>query len=337
MANKAGDGPRTTVILPVFNAAGHLSRAAESVMKQSDDDLELIIVDDCSTDGSLAVARAVQATYSPDRITVIALAVNGGVSRARNAGLDAARGDWVSFIDSDDEYLPNYLETLFEAASSDPEVDVVVGGRIVVQNSGAEQAKSSRSLGIFDGPEACRLAMLDELTPFPWDKLIRRRLFDDVRFAEGAARFEDMTSNILLNSIARKVRSIDTPVYRYYIMDNSLTWGRIPTVSDTTLALDHLDKHLNPRFRQGRYGAAYACMRVLIMMLIAQSAIARGNGSPAAWQTISDCRRDIPLSMILSTIRVHRVIGLGAALLKFSPHLYAFLYRRHIRSSYGVG
>lgn len=327
------NNPRTTVIMPAYNAADVLERAARSVMAQTDPDFELLVVDDHSTDGTLALARGLEKEF--DNLTVIALPANVGVSAARNAGLDAARGSWISFIDSDDQYLPTFLETMHAATGSD--VDLVVGGRFVVQSDGRETPSASHALGEFDGAEACRLSMCDGLTPFPWDKLIRRELFDRVRFAEGAARFEDMATNIVLYSLSRRVRSISTPVYRYYIMDGSLTWGRVPTVADTTVAMTHLDQLLDQRFKEGKYGVAYDCMRTLVILLVAQSAISRGNGTAAAAVTVTECRQDISWQMLIRTLAVHKVIGVGAALLKLAPSVYSYLYLRHIRSAYGVG
>ncbi|KRE74044.1 glycosyltransferase family 2 protein [Arthrobacter sp. Soil762] len=325
--------PRTTVILPAYNAAEFLERAVRSVMAQTDTDFELIVVDDHSTDGTLALARKLEAEFR-SQLTVIALPFNAGVSAARNAGLDAARGGWLSFIDSDDEYLPTFLETMHAATS--PGVDLVVGGRIVVQSDGQERPNASRALGEFDGAEACRLAMCDALTPFPWDKLIRRGLFEKVRFAEGAARFEDMANNVVLHSLSRRVRSINTPVYRYYIMDSSLTWGRIPTVADTAVAMKHLDEHLGARFKEGKYTPAYNCMRTLVILQVAQSAIARGSDSPAAAATVAACRRDISWAMLAKTLAAQKVIGAGATLLKLAPRVYSLLYLRHIHAAYGV-
>lgn len=319
--------------MPAYNGAGLLERAVRSIMTQTDPDFELLVVDDHSTDGTLALARSLAEEF--DKLTVIALPANSGVSAARNAGLDAARGAWISFIDSDDEYLPTFLETMHAATA--PDVDLVVGGRVVVQPDGTEATAASRALGEFDGAEACRRAMCDELTPFPWDKLIRHDLFQRVRFAEGAARFEDMATNIILHSLSRRVRSIGTPVYRYHIMDGSLTWGRVPTVADTTVALKHLDQHLDQQFKEGKYRAAYDCMRTLVSLLVAQSAIARGSGTPAAAVTVAECRQDISWDMLIRTLAVHKVIGAGAALLKLAPAVYAYLYLRHIRAMYGVG
>ncbi|MET3351148.1 UNVERIFIED_ORG: glycosyltransferase involved in cell wall biosynthesis [Arthrobacter sp. UYEF1] len=327
------NSPRTTVILPAYNAADFLERAVRSVMAQTDPDFELVIVDDHSTDGTLDLARRLESEFG--NLTVIALPSNAGVSAARNAGLDAARGSWISFIDSDDQYLPVFLETMHSATA--PDVDLVVGGRIVVQSDGTETRNAPRALGEFDGPEACRLAMCDELTPFPWDKLYRRKLFNKARFPEGAARFEDMAVNVILHSMSRKVRSINIPVYRYYIMDASLTWGRVPTVADTTVAMNHLNEHLGQRFKEGKYGAAYDCMRSLVILLVAQSAIARGTGSSAAAATVAECRKDLSWRMLYRTLAVHKVIGAGAALLKLAPSVYAYLYLRHIRAAYGVG
>ncbi len=318
--------------MPAYNAVGLLERAVRSVMAQTEPDFELVVVDDHSTDGTLALARSLEKEF--DNLTVIALPANSGVSAARNAGLDAARGSWISFIDSDDQYLPAFLETLH--AATGPDVDMVVGGRVIVQPDGTEANAASRALGEFDGAEACRLAMCDELTPFPWDKLIRRDLFEKVRFAEGAARFEDMATNIILHSLSRRVRAISTPVYRYHIMDGSLTWGRVPTVADTSVALSQLDQHLDQRYKEGKYAAAYDCMRTLVFLLVAQSAIARGSGTASAAATVAECRHDISWRMLLRALTVHRVIGAGAALLKVAPRVYSNLYLRHIRAAYGV-
>lgn len=86
--------------MPVYNAGAYLAPAIESVLGQTLRDLELIIVDDVSTDGSLDVARGYAAKDS--RVRVMAMENNGGPGIARNRGIDAARGEYLGFMDSDD-------------------------------------------------------------------------------------------------------------------------------------------------------------------------------------------------------------------------------------------
>ena len=99
-----------SIIMPVFNGGRTISRSIESVKSQTYTDWELLVVDDGSTDNSLAIARDFQSSDS--RIKVIHLDRNGGQSHARNVGIEASRGDWVTVLDADDIYKKNRLDVL---------------------------------------------------------------------------------------------------------------------------------------------------------------------------------------------------------------------------------
>jgi glycosyltransferase involved in cell wall biosynthesis len=98
--------PRISVIIPAYNRAHVIRRALESVFAQTFEDLELIVVDDASHDN----LAGVMASFSDERIKFIRLASRSGASRARNAGIAESRGEWIAFLDSDDEWLPEKLE-----------------------------------------------------------------------------------------------------------------------------------------------------------------------------------------------------------------------------------
>lgn len=97
-----------SVIMPAWNAAAFMSRSVESVLGQTRPELELIIVDDCSTDGTLALIE--RHAEADTRVRPIRQARNSGVAAARNAGIAAARGEFVAFLDSDDWWHPRKLE-----------------------------------------------------------------------------------------------------------------------------------------------------------------------------------------------------------------------------------
>lgn len=97
-----------SVVMPAWNAAAFMARSVESVLAQSRIELELILVDDCSTDGTSAVIEGY--ARSDARVRPLRLAANSGVAAARNAGIAAARGAWVAFLDSDDWWHPLKLE-----------------------------------------------------------------------------------------------------------------------------------------------------------------------------------------------------------------------------------
>ena len=98
--------PPVSVVIPAYNREATIVAAIDSVLGQSFGDFELLVVDDGSRDGTLAAARSV----ADPRVRVIAAEQNGGAAAARNLGATQARGDWIAFQDSDDEWLPRKLE-----------------------------------------------------------------------------------------------------------------------------------------------------------------------------------------------------------------------------------
>lgn len=328
------NAPTISVIMPSYNVAPTVLRAIDSVLAQTYENFELLIINDASTDETAAVVQSRLAALKDDRLRLITLPANVGLSGARNAGLDAAAGELVTFLDADDEYLPEFLRTVADAM--DPEVDIAIAGHLVVRPDGSETPRHSHFVGECTGEQAMRHAMADRLTPFTWDKLYRASLFDGVRYPVGSTRFEDMTVNIILYPRARKIRSLERPLHRYYISAQSLTWGRIPTRADTDLALRDLDELLPLKFRAGSNGRFYASMRLLITLITAQSAIMKVKNQPAAQETIDDCRRALTFKQIALTTLTRPPFAAAALLLKVFPKPFAALYIRHSAASYGL-
>lgn len=102
--------PKFPVVIPAYKTADTLARAVVSVQEQTEQDFEIIIVEDCSGDDTLAVAQRLAA--ADPRISVMALAENGGQARALNRGIAAARGRWIATLDADDRYQPERLGVL---------------------------------------------------------------------------------------------------------------------------------------------------------------------------------------------------------------------------------
>lgn len=131
--------PLVSVIIPIYNVAPYLSRCLDSVTGQTLRGIEIICIDDCSTDGSAAILAEYAAHDS--RIKVIPFEQNRGVSAARNAGIDAAMGEWIGFVDGDDKIDLDFFEKLYVQAST-AGVDVAKGklrtigcdGRITVSS-----------------------------------------------------------------------------------------------------------------------------------------------------------------------------------------------------------
>ena len=134
----AQDGPQVTVAIPVYNSAATLERCIRSALRQSLREIEVLVADDASTDGSAEIAERLAA--EDPRITVLRLPTNGGKPHAMNLLIDAARGTWVAVLDADDAYHHDRLERLICAASAAPDgshVDMVADN-ILYLDGGAD-------------------------------------------------------------------------------------------------------------------------------------------------------------------------------------------------------
>ncbi len=114
--------PRFSVVVPLYNKAKYVARAVRSLRAQAFADFEVIVIDDGSTDTSLAVAT--EAAKGDTRFRFV-FQPNGGVSRARNAAIALARAPWLAFLDADDEWLPTYLQTIAVVTQAHPEAVLV--------------------------------------------------------------------------------------------------------------------------------------------------------------------------------------------------------------------
>jgi glycosyltransferase involved in cell wall biosynthesis len=132
-------GAQISVIVPVHNRADVLGRAIQSVLHQSLKDFELIVVDDGSTDGSVAVAKS----FADPRINIVELGTNRGGNAARNSGIRAASAPLIAFLDSDDTYLPEKLETVAAEFARHTDLDLLVDSFIKIQPSGARVARKN--------------------------------------------------------------------------------------------------------------------------------------------------------------------------------------------------
>ena len=190
------DSIQYSVIIPVYKAEKTLHRCVDSLLPQMSDSYEILLVDDGSPDGSGAICDEYGAADS--RIRVIHKE-NGGVSSARNAGLDAARGKWVLFVDSDD-YVPEDLFCGIAGLQKEDDWDWIVLSNCV--DDGTEIRKSINTPFRASAREAAIPAIIDgicrKLLNPPWAKVYRRQILEaqSIRFPVGVSIAEDRAFNI---------------------------------------------------------------------------------------------------------------------------------------------
>jgi glycosyltransferase involved in cell wall biosynthesis len=136
---------RVSVIMPAYNAAGTIGRAVTSALRQTEPHLEVIIIDDASTDATVAITERL--AMQDGRVRVLRQPINRGPAAARNRGLDCARGEWVALLDADDEFVPHRVARLM-ALADDRGADIVADNLLLCQDTGRrpETAMISRAV-----------------------------------------------------------------------------------------------------------------------------------------------------------------------------------------------
>ena len=174
----------TSVIIPVYNVERYLARCLDSVIAQTEADIEIICVNDGSTDGSATILDDYARRDSRIRIVT---QPNGGLSAARNSGLEIFNGDWVMFVDSDD-WVPSYAVERFLTAAKASGAPVVVSERYAVDDAPAEPDCGVR--WVLRRPALAKLVGHRKMQSSAWNKFYRADLVKDRRFIPGIY-FED--------------------------------------------------------------------------------------------------------------------------------------------------
>ncbi len=167
---------KVSIIIPVYNSQQFLPMCLDSVMNQSLKELEVILINDASTDNSLEIMRHYQERF-PDTIRIIDAAVNSGAGGARNLGIEAAGGQYIGFVDSDDQIAPDMYEHLY-ATAIQGDYDVVDSGYYMQSNDTAILHTSDDMAGILDSDKRSRLIVSGG---YIVSKIFRRSLFTDMR------------------------------------------------------------------------------------------------------------------------------------------------------------
>ncbi len=243
----ADNKEKVSIIVPVYNVSVFLTRCLNSIVDQSYTDIEIILVDDGSTDGSSAICD--EWAEKDSRIKVIHKQ-NGGLSSARNAGLEVASGEYVVFVDGDDFVDAAYIEKLLDAARGS-NADIAMCNYRFVDESGKEIANDNYThysrQDAFDSYEALRLFEDKSYRTFfdvVWNKIFKRKLFDDVRFPEGINVVEDIAVMPILYHKAEKVCVVDDALYNYVYRAESLSHAKRDRQDDLKLRIPMMEKRL---------------------------------------------------------------------------------------------
>lgn len=204
---------RYSVIIPVYQAEKTLNRCVDSLLAENYTDCEIILVNDGSKDRSGEICQA----YADRCANVVYIEKeNGGVSTARNAGLDLARGEYIVFVDSDDYVMPGFFEAM-DSERDKTDADLVMFS--YTKDSGEIKAVSEGSSTLLSGREALMPAVNDAICRktinMPWAKRYKRCIIEEkcLRFPVGASVAEDRVFNICYSFYINNIQISNRTVY----------------------------------------------------------------------------------------------------------------------------
>lgn len=236
-----------TVIIPVYNGERWLAECINTLNKQTIfDQLDIIFVDDGSTDSSGKIIDEYAGKNSNVRGIHIS---NHGVSYARNVGLDAAKGEYIAFLDVDDTLDDDYYDTLLSNMEND--CDIVCGGYIVEYPE--NHCKCSPSTMSYYASSKCVEAYLSskEMDPNIWDKLYRSSLLSDIRFNTELVQSEDRYFCFQCVKKAKKIKLIPEAKYHYRMNEASAMHSSFSRKKlDSCIVADYICNEIKKEFPQ---------------------------------------------------------------------------------------
>lgn len=315
-----------SIIIPVYHVEQYIEDCLKSVVSQSyKGTFECILIDDCGTDASIEIAKHFINQYKGRVLfRILHHEKNQGQSAARNTGINAASGDYLLFLDSDDLLTPDCLETL--TALAEGQKDVVCGayesfdGYLYYWSDVYKLDNFTSN----DNHEIVNLYTSGKLYPMPWNKLVKKELItrDGIYFKEGVIHEDDLW-NLMVANHAQSFKSINKTTYYYRIRNNS-------TMTATSKRKSHLShvlivEEMEKLLKQGKIKGQY------------QENIAYIDEKKKEWGIYIMEEKALSLreksSFIMKLIRTRNG---GKTLIQLTCHYFNTLYKKirfHIRKN----
>lgn len=203
--------PIISIIVAIYNVEDYLIKCLDSLLGQTFKEIEIILVDDGSTDSCGSICD--EYLKKDNRVRVIHQE-NGGLASARNAGLITANGKYIGFVDSDDWVVDDMFEHLYNISVAN-DADISICGHYVVDGNIVEAIRNDGKISVLEHDEALAKILLDvDINSFAWDKLYKKKLFSNLSYPIGRI-FEDISFTYKLIDRSDKIVQVNLSKYFY--------------------------------------------------------------------------------------------------------------------------
>lgn len=286
---------KVSVIIPVYNAEKYLNQCISSVANQTLQDIEIIAINDGSTDNSLNVLDELSCKYK-GKLKVFTKE-NGGAGSARNLGIENANGEFIKFVDADD-YLKVYILERMYSIAKEHNVSLVRGNYQTIVGPFKMEDKCSWS-GI-NGSQIVDVRKNKDYivteTPGIGNKLIRRDLIGDLRFPE-KTKWEDLAIMPVVIASSEKLFHMDEPVYNYRVNMNTTIKdfiNKIPNILDIIKCVDNIERQMQLKGLSEEYKEQIESLYILHTLFRVENAM--------LWVNFPHSKKEIVISSLLGIL-----------------------------------
>ncbi len=294
--------PLVSIVVPIYNAEKTLEACLNSIFAQTTSDYEVILIDDGSDDGSMAICEEFIANYG-DKVRYIKQE-NSGPATARNVGIDNSKGEYIAFVDADDVTAPNMIQTMLEVAVQN-QVEMVICAYWWRDGQHEKTVTYTLSEGVYkeNDYKALPLSLIGErdgdIPPYSWIRMTRKDVFvkTGLRFQDGLVRSEDYHFWTKMQfSITSAYLLSKTPLYYYVENKSSITHTHVKDYWDGAKFIYNDLRDSLPNDSEIK--------QELDIMLVKRSLIALNNASfnksiVSAWKEICEVVNDKLLNKVL--------------------------------------
>lgn len=316
--------PLISVIVPVYKVEKYLEKCIDSILAQTYKNLEIILVDDGSPDRCGQICD--EYAQKDNRVKVIHKE-NGGLSDARNAGIDVAKGDFISFVDSDDYILPEMMGEMISAAMKN-NCDMAICGVYRELKNKCEEQHFFEKQTILTQEELFQMCFEDSLPSYAWNKITKKECWNNIRFKVGIT-WEDIELFPRLLNVVHKAIYIDSPMYVYNCTrtdsicnDISKRYINAYNIANSFLSrIEYAEKNY-PKFKN-------EAINVFLTHGLTAVGISGGldEDKQADIILIKKYIKSISLKYVIAQKRVSNKTKFKFCLLKLSERLFNFIYK----------
>jgi glycosyltransferase involved in cell wall biosynthesis len=307
---------KISIIVAAYNVENYIEKCLESITLQTYKDLEILVVNDGSTDKTYEKIKKL--SISDERVIIINKP-NGGLSSARNAGLDNATGDYIGFIDGDDYIANDMYETLLSnMQNTSSDISVCKVQRVYKNQSMIES--NSNSIIVLNNTEGLRSLLEAKIIHhYAVDKLYRRDLFEGIRYPEGKI-FEDVFTTYKLFAKANKTVYCDSAKYYYVqransILRNSFNERKLEYLEAIKEMNKYIDNNYTELMDYTKFYYAYGSCGLLIELLKYSYKYPNNDFNKIGEMLTNNIRNSISIMMrIKGVYKIYKILSLCSLL-----------------------